>query len=664
MNYLRTNHSVRGIRRSVIGCGIMWLSAGLLLVLLVDPGDAARPKPRPGNREADQAGKEVTQMAQEILRDYFAVDMPLIPEDIDAINSALNDKARYQKSFTADQKGSVMLIRALVAHSSQKRDEALAAISQAQRLAPFNGDVSDAAIALGLYWEDYELARAALKARNAGTAVQRQGADATAGPGVIGGLADPNATATRVRSVGRSAADPNTAGPGQKKPAVPAKPASRFGKYATAPSKPTGPGATRPGKQKPYGGGVGIGPMGDQFGAIGPADPTLIQGGMKSRTPRPPRHGKKTVKKEPEFTPSTLGLPVESMLYEQLGQPMSKLQLRTINGSYFHYEPGNGQLLFMLLWMLPEDGRDIVAGKSSPRRKKPARAPMAGPGGYMPGMPGAPGGMPVQRPRKPSKSAKGRPASVFEITTDLGAMFEQLRGVFETGLIFGGGNVVAVNLDPPSRKAMLTDQLMKNSWPWATCMAHEGFNESNWPLDETVSPVLVVVGTQDKIRYMGPIGGFLPEMLIKMELPKVAVRQLGMPALPEMNATMEATVAEMAGQLLQGLQQMQNVAPGSQQVPVASQPQPQAQQSQQRAAGATPVVTQKKSVRQAADMLRAARVKRRLTPKSACDTCDDVINRWPDSLEAEEAKLMIESIIRRDKRLTEQRESQGKYTGR
>ena len=56
--------------------------------------------------------------------------------------------------------------------------------------------------------------------------------------------------------------------------------------------------------------------------------------------------------------------------------------------------------------------------------------------------------------------------------------------------------------------------------------------------------------------------------------------------------------------------------------------------------------------------LRAAYAQKRLTPRSALKTCDDVIERFPQSLEAEEAEMLIKSILRSNPKLQKEREEQ------
>ena len=78
---------------------------------------------------------------------------------------------------------------------------------------------------------------------------------------------------------------------------------------------------------------------------------------------------------------------------------------------------------------------------------------------------------------------------------------------------------------------------------------------------------------------------------------------------------------------------------------------------------ATAEVKTRVSNPQAANMMRSAQTQRRMLPRSACNTCDEVMARYPDSLEAEEAKVFIKDVLRRDARLRREREREGKYTG-
>ena len=51
-------------------------------------------------------------------------------------------------------------------------------------------------------------------------------------------------------------------------------------------------------------------------------------------------------------------------------------------------------------------------------------------------------------------------------------------------------------------------------------MLDDPANGGQWSVGSSVSPVMVLVDAAGKIRYMGPAGGFLPRMLLALELPK------------------------------------------------------------------------------------------------------------------------------------------------
>ena len=58
-----------------------------------------------------------------------------------------------------------------------------------------------------------------------------------------------------------------------------------------------------------------------------------------------------------------------------------------------------------------------------------------------------------------------------------------------------------------------------NSWPWTTCVMNEWVNQPQWQLDTiTGGAVMMLVDTRGKVRYVGPVGGFLPKMIIDTEL--------------------------------------------------------------------------------------------------------------------------------------------------
>jgi len=77
-----------------------------------------------------------------------------------------------------------------------------------------------------------------------------------------------------------------------------------------------------------------------------------------------------------------------------------------------------------------------------------------------------------------------------------------------------------------------------------------------------------------------------------------------------------------------------------------------------------PVKThERESVYQAKQMLQQAYVQKRLTPIGALRSCDTIMERWPESIEAQEAEEMIKSILRSRPAEKKERQKEGKYTG-
>ena len=198
-----------------------------------------------------------------------------------------------------------------------------------------------------------------------------------------------------------------------------------------------------------------------------------------SETARPSGRGRNRGKRAPKkviLSKGLLGLAVEYMPYEHLGEKLGALQLQTLSGSVFGYEPGDGRVLYVLLWMLPEDGGPIADDAGGKKKE-------AGTG----------------------------------VTAELDKTFEQFRQICKVGMKNRMARFAAVNLDPLENKRALMEEALVNAWPWASCMGKEGINQANWPLQEQVSPVMVLAGVDGRIRYMGPTGGFLPGMLHKAE---------------------------------------------------------------------------------------------------------------------------------------------------
>jgi len=243
---------------------------------------------------------------------------------------------------------------------------------------------------------------------------------------------------------------------------------------------------------------------------------------------------------------------------------------------------------------------------------------------------------------------------------------------------------MAANLDATHRDNLsrINTILIDNSWPWANFMLGEGVNRSQWPIHEKFSQVMMLVDSEGTICYMGPVGGFLPMMLIESRLPKAVAMDRSLR--PMEHSGMGRSPGPGSGQLGGGKKGLLGWLFGGMSrsgemsvVGVSDSGAASGTSSRSEASGLTSKVravgkgsspsksSTSVSHPQAKQMLEAARVEKRITPRAAIQTYDKILERYPDSLEAEEAKLHIKSILRnyRFRKLKDEREAQGKYTG-
>jgi len=660
---------------------IVSLDAGSLLAQPGGPGmgpgmGPGRTGPRRGKDRQDQevsaAITSVKNIADLLLVEHISECMPLSKDDIEAIQEELKLTEPFQGRFGKEDKAYVYLIEAFLAHFSGDSLEALAKARKASEAYPDNLDMSDAVIMLALYHEQYDTAQEILKEREGGIEVREEEPQVEkVDPGKK--YVDPNGVlVTGVRKVKKKpkVEDPNTA-----LKETPPKKRSKWSQRQVS-------------GRKKRGGGLGLG-VGPQMGPITPVDPmALEQRGPRSRGRSKKSKGrdrKKTSAKKglarrgkPSRGPrqTYLNLPVEFMPYEWLGKDFSTVNLRNVNGSYFSFQPGQGQILCALLWQIPSEKAPKRRGSRSRHRPMPGMGPgMMGPGmgpgmmgpGMGPGMmgpgmgPGMMGPGMAPRPRKKGKS------TITPVEYDLWANAEQFGDLFRKHLPGRKMNFMAVNLDKP--RPDLWDEiagvLFDTPWPWVNCIASEPHNQSQWTLKERYSQAMVLVDTKGKIRYVGPVGGFLPEMLLKLELSRATSATSAAPtAVPSTRSSAGAVKGILGG--LFGADSAKKTAT-IESAPADPNGLSQADTRERETIRQSPPrhIEQKPSNPQAKNMLQTAHIQKRLTPRSALETCDEILERYSDSLEADEAKLLIKSILRspRNRMLKQEREKQGKYIG-
>ena len=104
------------------------------------------------------------------------------------------------------------------------------------------------------------------------------------------------------------------------------------------------------------------------------------------------------------------------------------------------------------------------------------------------------------------------------VAFDLDTNVNQFRDLFLNHINQGKIGFVGVNYD--TSISQVKQMLFEQPLPWPTCLKAEGVNTQQWKLPNIAGALLLLVDTKGKIRYIGPVGGFLPQMLLDMELGK------------------------------------------------------------------------------------------------------------------------------------------------
>jgi hypothetical protein len=561
----------------------------LLIFSLADMVLYAQPNPMdympgaPGARTSQE--REVTDAANHIeknilkkMLEMVAELKPLNERDVEDIKLELKDTSRYHIKFDNDQKANVMLVEAYLAHFSGNQEEAMSLISKALKLAPENQDVSDSAIVLGLLYEDYELVRPILEERCPvieEEEVKREGdldSDDLQEPNTIDESAQtdesqPEETKKRTSKWSRDRDDRQTGTDRTKRPVAPPKNTAQ--KRTPARSNP----------MQYYGRQSGV-----------------------------------------------LKLPVEHMPGDYLGKDFNRVVVRNMNGSYFYFEPGQGQILCTLLWSLRE-------------KENTGRGGGIDMSGYMQMMAG-------------STQSRTRDEKIPEPAFDLKTNVNQFGDIFTDLILTGKVGFLSLNQDSSTDPDEIADILTDGSWPWSSCTVAEPMNQSQWNLTSRVTPVMMMVDTKGKVRYVGPVGGFLPRMLMAAEMAQ-AQAGVGVPPLAALSTLklgdgdkglqemMKQAVGKMKKELAGSVSQdMNELLDEPNSITEETTPEPVKAPARKSIGG-------KESNSFARQMMDLAEVQKKLTPRKAKETYESVIEKYPDSLEAEEAKINIEQLIKR-----------------
>lgn len=547
-----------------------------------------------------QAAQKVQQACRIIVQENFLKLTPLKPAEIAVIERGLEEPKRFSGRFNKSARANLAIIEAILAHYRGDKEEALDKAQVAYEDAPENWDTGDLLIALALYYDRFDLATQVLEQRQAGQAVLADPPEPEPEP-EIGGPAEPNlpsATGSREPNVPSAAQTNQTP-----------QEASRWEQlFQGQAAQPGIPGARDP-------------RAGQQLPASEREEPIEI--------PIAPAASAQAL----------LKLPVDYMPFEPLGKPFPTVTLGGINATYLHYPAGQGQALCLLLWSSAE-----------PRQIRRTAAVGGAFGGYS-APPDFSGMDPTFMPMPGGSSPFGRTFDSKEIPQpafDLEKNAEQFTVLFFQNVLQRKLLFASLNFDTPSAENLtkLLERISSRPNPWLTTMTWKRPNDEVWPFQNIRGAVLMIVNTKGLVTYVGPVGGFLPRMLLDKAIANASVPRSVDTPLPEepFAATPEAPGVD--------LPTPETAEPAA---PVVTQPPVQPQNT-------TPQPAEDPQARQ---MLRTAQLQRRLSPNRALTMCDDVIERWPNTTEAQDARLLIRSILREpaNRNLLQLRQQGGKYTG-
>ncbi len=352
-------------------------------------------------------------------------------------------------------------------------------------------------------------------------------------------------------------------------------------------------------------------------------------------------------------TKSPLNLLTNYMPYEKIGSDFGPLQMLTINGSIYQYNPSQGKILCALIWSLPQKG------KTNNRTKQSGY-------GYM-------GNRQYNnnttKTKKPFDQASSNLKDNIKAFTKLFSQYIANGLAGPTGAIdFVGINCNGVN---PVTQKEIAKFITGNPCPWAHCMIDTKLNSKHLKQLPLASPVMVIVGTDGKVRYVGPVDGMLPYIILKKQIaganpktssdPLAAIGKIDLDAiLKANNVSTDGKAEDMLKSLLGKADKISknNDSNAIKTNTVIIQPQTPPTKT------TTPPVAKKKSNHQAFMMYQTAYNQKKIGSfGSALSTCDTIMERWPNCSEVDKAKALIKRICQVRSIYARERKKAGKYTG-
>ncbi|MCP4710556.1 MAG: hypothetical protein GY869_18185 [Planctomycetes bacterium] len=465
------------------------------------------------------AQDQIKKLAQTIITDFLMTGTPLDTETIALINLDIDEVVRpHVVRFNDESNAFLLMVESLLAYYQGNRDLALEkaflATKEHERNSVLIQNPLRLLITLSMAYGEYDSAKDYLGQLNSGAAVDPLRAAALTAQPLINQTARPPVRNPQTGTATRA---------GQTAP--PTRTTSRF--------------LTNMGVDQTVQANTNRNNMlGGQMNTMNRGMTGVMPGGMTGATG--------AVQQQAELM---IDLPMDYLRYENIGDVFSTVSFRSINGSYIRFDPEKGQLLCVLLWTMP----DVMAAAAATNR----------PGG-MPGMPGMPGT--VNIPIRPTPIGMGATAAnqteevpqptiqpaAFDFNTNSN-QFKELFQWHQNAVIQGKVQFVGLNLDliDEFNRTEVAKKTFENAWPWATCLLNDQLNQEQWNQTQTPdSALMMIVDTKGKIRYIGPVGGLIPKMILdqETEIAQPAIPQV----LPDLADTTIARIAKAAAEVYTG----------------------------------------------------------------------------------------------------------------
>ncbi len=345
-----------------------------------------------------------------------------------------------------------------------------------------------------------------------------------------------------------------------------------------------------------------------------------------------------------------LNLDADSIKGDWLGQKVSQLKLNCLNGTTFAYNPAEANLciLFWKLGAADSGGYSVSADgdpnnpSQMPQRTAPAREPQQPT--YEPptsrwGRPGRPGGRFGGRMGARPGFSGDEAAANDPVSVQMSAFGKLFNSKFQSPDF----KFVAVNTNHRQAAPAVVSKLLQSPWPWAQTMLNDSAAAALDTLDiqkvTADKPVLAIVDRTGTVRYAGPAAGFLAPMVADNLLSSTAVPSSKTYTAPPQAAEQ---IGQQAATIVGGQPSPQMLDPAPEGIEYTS-PQPQLQPPQD------PEITvenfqAQKLLTYAQGLFIPAGRKKFLTSKMGVDLCRQIINEYPNTTYADEARKLLRTV--------------------